>query len=106
MFRILGFASVTYVSLEDQAALYFIEKYVKFKQGEVWRQIKAEFEAEVSRGKQRITIGKGLGGCRGAWMAVGRASSASGGGAIGSAGGGDEELLWAEALGAWGGEHK
>lgn len=47
VFRIVGFASLTYVSLEEQAVLYFIEKYVKFKQGEVWRQIKAEFEAEV-----------------------------------------------------------
>lgn len=52
----MGFASLTYVSLEEQAVLYFIEKYVKFKQGEVWRQIKAEFEAEVRAAALRPTV--------------------------------------------------
>lgn len=35
--------------LEDQATLCLIEKFVKFKQGEVWRQIRDELEQEGIR---------------------------------------------------------
>ena len=41
-------ANLDYLSLEDQASLCLIEKYVKFKQGDMWRKMKEEFAIEVS----------------------------------------------------------
>ncbi len=45
--QLVGMANLTYLSLEDQAMLCLIEKYVKFRQGDLWKQIKEEFELEV-----------------------------------------------------------
>ena len=52
MLKAVGMGSLTYLSLEDQSMLCMIEKYVKFRQGELWRQIKEEFEVEVRAGCQ------------------------------------------------------
>lgn len=43
--RLVGFNNSGYLRNEDQAVVVFIQQYVKFRQGEVWQQIKAEFEA-------------------------------------------------------------
>eukprot|EP00195_Chlamydomonas_chlamydogama_P007748 CAMPEP_0202890108 /NCGR_PEP_ID=MMETSP1392-20130828/615_1 /ASSEMBLY_ACC=CAM_ASM_000868 /TAXON_ID=225041 /ORGANISM="Chlamydomonas chlamydogama, Strain SAG 11-48b" /LENGTH=1052 /DNA_ID=CAMNT_0049573609 /DNA_START=191 /DNA_END=3349 /DNA_ORIENTATION=- len=47
--KLLGMDSLGYVSLQDRAVLCLIEKYVKFRQGEVWREIQEEFDAEGMR---------------------------------------------------------
>ncbi len=41
--------NLSYLSLEDQAMLCMIEKYVKFRQGSFWRQTKQDFEDEGMR---------------------------------------------------------
>lgn len=44
VFKLVGFGNLSYLSLEDQASLCLIEKYIKFRQGEVWHAIKEEFD--------------------------------------------------------------
>ncbi|KAL6758369.1 flagellar associated protein [Haematococcus lacustris] len=48
-FRLLGFGSLSYLPATDAAALALVEKYVKFKQGEIWSAMAAEFEATGMR---------------------------------------------------------
>ncbi|GAX82203.1 hypothetical protein CEUSTIGMA_g9631.t1 [Chlamydomonas eustigma] len=49
VFKLVGMGTLNYLSLEDQAMLCLIEKYVKFSQGDLWRKIKSEFEDEGMR---------------------------------------------------------
>ena len=61
--KIAGIDNIAkYVSLEDQATLCLIEKYVRFKQGEVWRQIKQELEEEGVRptAPDRLRLASGI----------------------------------------------
>lgn len=46
--KLAGMNQLDYLSLEDQATLCLVEKYVKFKQGDMWRQMSEEFSAEVT----------------------------------------------------------
>lgn len=47
--KLLGFDSFAYLSAADQAVLAGVEKYVKFRQGDVWRSMAAEFEGAGMR---------------------------------------------------------
>ncbi|MEW5303624.1 MAG: hypothetical protein WDW36_006297 [Sanguina aurantia] len=64
LFRVLGYDTMPYLDAKDQAVLVVVEKYVKFKQGEVWREIEAEFAAEgiepTSPDKARLASGMEL----------------------------------------------
>ena len=46
--KLVGMARLDYLSLEDQASLCLVEKFVKFRQGDMWRKMKEEFLIEVS----------------------------------------------------------
>ena len=46
--KLVGMTHLDYLTLEDQASLCLVEKFVKFKQGDMWRKMKEEFLAEVS----------------------------------------------------------
>lgn len=46
VFRVAGFGAFNYIDDPDRATLAVVEKYVKFKQGEVWQTIQDEFQAE------------------------------------------------------------
>ncbi|KAG2442889.1 hypothetical protein HXX76_002966 [Chlamydomonas incerta] len=43
IFKVLGFDACPYLDPADHAVLAAVEKYAKFRQGEVWRAIQAEF---------------------------------------------------------------
>ncbi|GLC35790.1 hypothetical protein PLESTB_000494500 [Pleodorina starrii] len=45
IFKILGFDSCSYLEPRDHAVLAAVEKYAKFRQGDVWRGIQTEFDA-------------------------------------------------------------
>ncbi|GFR41272.1 hypothetical protein Agub_g1947 [Astrephomene gubernaculifera] len=45
VFKLLGFESCPYLSPRDHAVLAAVEKYAKFRQGDVWRGIQEEFDA-------------------------------------------------------------
>lgn len=63
LLKMAGMSTISsYVSLEDQSSLCLIEKFTKFKQGEVWRQIKNELEAEGVRptAPDRLRLVSGL----------------------------------------------
>ncbi|KAG2499310.1 hypothetical protein HYH03_002888 [Edaphochlamys debaryana] len=45
VFKLLGFDACPYLDPKDHAILAFVEKYAKFRQGEVWRAITEEFAA-------------------------------------------------------------
>ena len=49
VFRLLGFDRFPYLSPQDKAQLAVVEKYLKFRQGEVWQEIAAELEASGLR---------------------------------------------------------
>lgn len=49
VFRVCGFDTFTYLDAPDQAVLAVVEKYIKFRQGELWQEIAAEFEASGMR---------------------------------------------------------
>jgi hypothetical protein len=44
--HLLGFGNITGLSAKDQATLTLVEKYVKFKQGEVWMDIGTRFHVK------------------------------------------------------------
>eukprot|EP00892_Ulva_mutabilis_P011000 jgi/Ulvmu1/8272/UM041_0083.1 len=49
IFHLIGFSSIDVLDARDQATLSLIEKYVKFKQGEVWMDIASKFHASGFR---------------------------------------------------------
>ena len=48
-FTFIGFVDIPGLSAPDHVSLCVIEKYLDFKQGEVWREINAELEQESVR---------------------------------------------------------
>mmetsp|Transcript_32935 Transcript_32935/g.63262 ORF Transcript_32935/g.63262 Transcript_32935/m.63262 type:complete len:884 (-) Transcript_32935:291-2942(-) len=62
VFSKLGFDSLNYLSPIDQSTLCTIEKYVEFKQGEVWQDIAADFESEFLKptGSDRTRLQSGI----------------------------------------------
>mmetsp|Transcript_576 Transcript_576/g.718 ORF Transcript_576/g.718 Transcript_576/m.718 type:complete len:238 (+) Transcript_576:801-1514(+) len=44
VFRRLGFDSMPYLNTADRVTLCFVEKYVKFRQGEIWLEIQQAFQ--------------------------------------------------------------
>lgn len=49
VFHNLGFKTLDYLSMKDKATLTTIEKFIKFKQGEVWLDIEEDFKKEGMR---------------------------------------------------------
>lgn len=49
VFKLLGFDRCDYLAPRDQAVLAVVEKYAKFRQGDMWRTIQAEFDASGMR---------------------------------------------------------
>jgi cilia- and flagella-associated protein 69 len=46
VFHLLGFEKISKLDARDQATLTLIEKYCKFKQGEVWMEISSRFHTQ------------------------------------------------------------
>ncbi len=44
--QLVGFSNLSYLSPADSAVLLVIEQYTRFRQGEVWADIKSEFERQ------------------------------------------------------------
>lgn len=78
IFKLLGFGSLPYLEPADQAALAGIEKYCKFRQGDMWRAMGDEFEATgmrptaPDRCRRWGEKGGERGRCRCGWAAAGR----------------------------------
>jgi hypothetical protein len=60
--HLLGFDKISGISPQDRATLTLVEKYVKFKQGEVWMDINNEFHVKGFRptGADRARLQSGL----------------------------------------------
>ena len=60
--HLLGFANIRNLDARDMATLTLAEKYVKFKQGEVWADIDAKFHTKGFRptGADRTRLQSGL----------------------------------------------
>jgi hypothetical protein len=60
--HLLGFSNIHCLSAQDQATLTFVEKYVKFKQGEVWMDIAHQFHVTGFRptGADRARLQSGI----------------------------------------------
>eukprot|EP00976_Prorocentrum_cordatum_P027045 549119-Prorocentrum_minimum.AAC.2 len=61
VFTKLGFENFPYLDHADHSTLCTIENFVKFRQGEVWQDISAEFAAEAVKptaaDRQRLASG-------------------------------------------------
>jgi hypothetical protein len=60
--HLLGFGNISDIGPQDKATLTLVEKYVKFKQGEVWRDINIQFHVKGFRptGADRNRLQSGL----------------------------------------------
>lgn len=43
IFKLIGFDACPYLDSRDHVVLAAVEKYAKFRQGDVWRSIQADF---------------------------------------------------------------
>ena len=62
VFSKLGFETLAYLPAKESSTLATIEKYVKFKQGEVWQDITSDFEREDLKptGSDRARLQSGI----------------------------------------------
>ncbi|KXZ56694.1 hypothetical protein GPECTOR_1g625 [Gonium pectorale] len=62
IFKLLGFDSCPYLDPRDHATLAAVEKYAKFRQGEVWRSIQSDFDASDIRptAPDRVRLESGI----------------------------------------------
>ena len=60
--HLLGFENISGLSAGDQATLTLVEKYVKFKQGEVWMEMSTRFHVKGFRptGPDRARLQSGI----------------------------------------------
>eukprot|EP00798_Chlamydomonas_sp_ICE-L_P020376 gene20376-27146_t len=62
VFKVVGLDTMSYLSTHDQCTLVMVEKYVKFRQGEMWRELDLEFEQEGMRptSPDRVRLDSGI----------------------------------------------